>query len=32
MLLPVAERLIGRFVIVKAFKPLIAAGAVRKAA
>jgi SAM-dependent methyltransferase len=32
MLLPVAERLIGRFLVVKAFKPLIAAGAVRKAA
>jgi|SoiMethySBSTD1v2_1073268.scaffolds.fasta_scaffold257665_2 SAM-dependent methyltransferase len=32
MLLPVAERLIGRFLVLKAFKPLIAAGAVRKAA
>jgi SAM-dependent methyltransferase len=32
MLLPVAERLIGRFLVVKAFKPLIAAGAQRKAA
>lgn len=32
MLLPVAERLMGRFFIVKAFKPLSAAAAVRAAA
>jgi SAM-dependent methyltransferase len=32
MLLPVAERLMGRFFIVKGFKPLTAAGAVRAAA
>src|SRR5262249_32252978 len=32
VLLPVAERLIGRFLVLKAFKPLIASGAARKAA
>ncbi len=32
MLLPVAERLMGRFLVVKAFKPLSAAGVIRAAA
>ena len=32
MMLPVAERLMGRFFIVKAFKPLSAAAVVRAAA
>ena len=32
MLLPMMERVMGRFLVIKAFKPLIAANAVRAAA